>query len=442
MIDLCQWRARIGSWNCTRHWRQPSACTSTGNIYCRAGVVSRAGDAAQEKGPRLVLSIFCLLILLFISGDVELNPGPTLTDKPTKDELVELLSSSKFTAGTWEQFVCCLPNMTQDIIAGIKERESIEEDTMSAVAQHCLDNNPDITWKRVINALLDADEAAVARNVLDNHSGTSSSKNVCRTVKQVLRSHYSKLMESTETCLLKVASELYSKNLINKEVRHSPTFDKIEIDFSAMVSLHKGDAKKMMEVCSLFIDCLSTAGGPAQEEAIALARDWENEVFKDHQVSFSTFTKTATEYTPQEVKLSFNDSLAVELRNLSKKYVMLIDDITKYYASSGKHEAIDLARWVQNTFYETGLARVGVTVDEVFERMLPCHSFIDINAMNDLMEANPIDDSVLQARFDEYSDNIDKFIDSVELNDIVKTIDAAIIGESTKVDPKKQNMLQ
>uniref|UniRef100_A0A1X7SX84 Uncharacterized protein n=1 Tax=Amphimedon queenslandica TaxID=400682 RepID=A0A1X7SX84_AMPQE len=81
MIDLCQWRARIGSWNCTRHWRQLSACTSTDNIYCRAsaGVVSHAGDAAQEKGPRLVLSIFCLLILLFISGDVELNPGPTLT---------------------------------------------------------------------------------------------------------------------------------------------------------------------------------------------------------------------------------------------------------------------------------------------------------------------------------------------------------------------------
>ena len=92
-------------------------------------------------------------------------------DKPTKDELVELLSSSKFTAGTWEQFVCYLPNMTPDIITGIKERGSIEEETMSAVAQYCLDNNPDITWKKVINALLDANEATVARNILDEHSG-------------------------------------------------------------------------------------------------------------------------------------------------------------------------------------------------------------------------------------------------------------------------------
>ena len=80
MIDLCQWRARIGSWNCSRHWIQPSDCTSssTGNIYCGTGRAS-TGDTAQVKGPGLILSIFCLTIVLFISGDVELNPGPTLT---------------------------------------------------------------------------------------------------------------------------------------------------------------------------------------------------------------------------------------------------------------------------------------------------------------------------------------------------------------------------
>ena len=61
---------------------QPSDCTTiSGNIYCGLGGTGRAstGDAAQAKAPRLVLSIFCLIILLFISGDVELNPGPTLT---------------------------------------------------------------------------------------------------------------------------------------------------------------------------------------------------------------------------------------------------------------------------------------------------------------------------------------------------------------------------
>ena len=262
----------------------------------------------------------------------------------------------------------------------------------------------------------------------------SSSKNVYRKVKQVLRSHYSKLMESTNNCLLEVASQLYSKNLITKQVIHSPTFGKIEIDFSAMVSVYQGDTKKMMEVCSLFIECLSTAGGPAQEEAMALARDWEKEVFKD-QVSFS-LTNIVTKFFPKEVQLSSNDNLAIDLRNLHKKYAKLITDIITYYASSGKHDAIIIARWVQSAFDETGLAHENVTVDEIFNRMQPHHSFIDIDAINDLIEDYPIDDTALQARFDKYSDDVNKFIDSVKLDDMVTTIKGAIIGESTKVDPK------
>ena len=97
-------------------------------------------------------------------------------DKPTKDELVELLSSSKFTAGTWEQFVCCLPDMTPDIITGIRERGSIEEDAMSAVAQHCLDNNPGITWRKVIDALLDAEEKSLCRHILEEETGKTSNR--------------------------------------------------------------------------------------------------------------------------------------------------------------------------------------------------------------------------------------------------------------------------
>ena len=246
-------------------------------------------------------------------------------------------------------------------------------------------------------------------------------------------------MESTETCLSKVASELYSKNLINKEVIHSPTFGKIEIDFSAMVSLHKGDAKKMMEVCSLFIECVSTAGGPAQEEAIALARDWENEVFKDHQVSFS-LTKALTEFIPKEVQLSSDDDkLAIELGTMHKRYAKLMTDITTYYASSGKYKAIVIARWVENYYFdETGLdlAQDGVTVDKIFKQMRPHHSFIDIELIKDLVEEYPVDDSALQARFIKYSEDIKEFIDAAKLNDIMTSIRAAIIGESTKVDPK------
>uniref|UniRef100_A0A1X7SHU6 Uncharacterized protein n=1 Tax=Amphimedon queenslandica TaxID=400682 RepID=A0A1X7SHU6_AMPQE len=80
MIDLCQWRARIGSWNCTHQWTQPSSRSTGNNNSCGTnGAAGSGSNTAQGKTPRLALSIFCLLILLFISGDVELNPGPTLT---------------------------------------------------------------------------------------------------------------------------------------------------------------------------------------------------------------------------------------------------------------------------------------------------------------------------------------------------------------------------
>ena len=81
MIDLCQWRARIGSWNCCQG-SQSRDCT-TSNSYCKgtsgSGTGRGATTATQLKTHKLILSVFCLIILLFISGDVELNPGPTLT---------------------------------------------------------------------------------------------------------------------------------------------------------------------------------------------------------------------------------------------------------------------------------------------------------------------------------------------------------------------------
>ena len=91
-------------------------------------------------------------------------------DKPTKDELVELLSSSEYTAGTWEQFVCCLPNMKQEVISNIKQRKEVEDadpiDCMSAVAQCCLDDNPEVTWKIIVMSLLDAKECILTKQIL------------------------------------------------------------------------------------------------------------------------------------------------------------------------------------------------------------------------------------------------------------------------------------
>ena len=81
---------------------------------------------------------------------------------------------------TWEQFVCCLPNVTQEIITDIKRGEKEKETShMSAVAQHFIDNNSDITWRGIIDALLDANEVTAAHYILDKHSSKEISNLKC-----------------------------------------------------------------------------------------------------------------------------------------------------------------------------------------------------------------------------------------------------------------------
>ena len=87
--------------------------------------------------------------------------------------MIELLSSSKFTAGTWEEFASCLPNMTQEIVINIKQRgvDRSNSDHISAVAKYCMDHNPELTWRSIMDASLDASEVEITQHVLDIHSG-------------------------------------------------------------------------------------------------------------------------------------------------------------------------------------------------------------------------------------------------------------------------------
>ena len=90
--------------------------------------------------------------------------------------MVDLFSSSpKFTSGTWEDFVCHLPNITHDVITDIKKRskegDPNDDQLKSAVAEHCLNKNPELTWKDVTIGLLLADEIGFACLILEKHSG-------------------------------------------------------------------------------------------------------------------------------------------------------------------------------------------------------------------------------------------------------------------------------
>ena len=111
MVDLCQWRAAIGLWNCSRvsgvpqrlfrtqedcgQVPQKDNCTNTDGSATQDNIihatVSTTGEAATTiswawslfSTPETVCFLFYLFlhILLLLSGDVELNPGPTSETK-------------------------------------------------------------------------------------------------------------------------------------------------------------------------------------------------------------------------------------------------------------------------------------------------------------------------------------------------------------------------
>ena len=63
--------------------------------------------------------------------------------------------------------------MTQEVITDIKQKEKGKEEEeeatsqyMSAVAQYCIDNNPDMTWRRIMITLIDAKELVLLRQFL------------------------------------------------------------------------------------------------------------------------------------------------------------------------------------------------------------------------------------------------------------------------------------
>uniref|UniRef100_A0A1X7V7U1 Death domain-containing protein n=1 Tax=Amphimedon queenslandica TaxID=400682 RepID=A0A1X7V7U1_AMPQE len=265
--------------------------------------------------------------------------------------LVELLSSSKFTAGTWEQFVCYLPNVTQDVIVGIKqnveENEAGPFNCIDAVAQ-CCHSNPHLTWRNICIALLSSNEVTLARQIFEKHSK-----------------------------------------------------------------------------------------GPAREEALALAEDWQQEVFKSHHVSFTLLLcKKMKLSSATEIEFSSDHAISLQFQNLLKKFPGLVRDIRKFYASSKEYDVIDIARWIEESYEVTGLVHDGTTVDEIFNVLQPHYNFLCIDPLSDLMEEYPINDQNVLLKYCQYTECLESFTDSAKISEVMTSIEAALTEEDSKTDPK------
>ena len=153
MIDIAQWRASVGHWCCTSTKStllNPRRDEHSSSITWSWFFVSLAVCNQFKWIP----------LLLLLSGDIELNPGP-INDKPTIRELTRWLAPLV----QWQEFGHWLPHMPQHEIPIIEANESKIEDKKRALYNKWLAVHHKSTWGEVVAALEKIEENQLAENI-------------------------------------------------------------------------------------------------------------------------------------------------------------------------------------------------------------------------------------------------------------------------------------
>uniref|UniRef100_A0A1X7U7K7 NACHT domain-containing protein n=1 Tax=Amphimedon queenslandica TaxID=400682 RepID=A0A1X7U7K7_AMPQE len=227
----------------------------TGNCYqvqCTTGVtvtdtnylqsVVLAGGRSSNLIYNDLYLIVCLRMLLLLSGDVELNPGPMIDDQPDIFLLLQWLEPLV----DWQSFGLLLPGITQQDITIIEKVDT--EHQKLALFTKWLNTNPTATWRDVLNALTKREEINLLQTINDqlqvhqctggNADAPTSTVPVVSTVsssvsvinkpvtdttsgnpKDILRTHSVKLVDSISIDIPRTAYTLYAKELIPQQTK-------------------------------------------------------------------------------------------------------------------------------------------------------------------------------------------------------------------------------
>ena len=105
--------------------------------------------------------IVCLRMLLLLSGDVELNPGPMIDDQPSCLLFAKCLKPLV----DWKPFAVCLPGITQSDVSIIDKTKRNVHLKKMALHKRWLQANPQASWRDVINALKQCKENKLVDNI-------------------------------------------------------------------------------------------------------------------------------------------------------------------------------------------------------------------------------------------------------------------------------------
>ena len=116
-------------------------------------------------------------MLLLLSGDVELNPGPTIDDRPN----ISLLTQWLEPLVDWQSFGYCLPGITQHDVSIIEAENFSLNDQKRKLYTKWLSVYPEAKWSDVITALTIRRENTLAQNIREMIEGCLSECNVSDT---------------------------------------------------------------------------------------------------------------------------------------------------------------------------------------------------------------------------------------------------------------------
>lgn len=106
-------------------------------------------EAFIYKSFNLMCTCFFFFLLILLSGDVEINPGPTINDQVDIALLLQWLDPLV----NWQSFALQLPGITENFIASIDKPQFDLKQKKEACFTKWLTINPEATWNDVIHAL-------------------------------------------------------------------------------------------------------------------------------------------------------------------------------------------------------------------------------------------------------------------------------------------------
>ena len=118
-----------------------------------------------------------LLLLLLLSGDVELNPGPMIDDRPD----ISLLTQWLEPLVDWKPFGRCLPGIKYSDILKIEAENTKIDERKLALYSKWLSIAPKASWADVINALSRRRENKLVQDIRRNlqESAPRSASSYC-----------------------------------------------------------------------------------------------------------------------------------------------------------------------------------------------------------------------------------------------------------------------